>query len=113
MIHFIFVEPVESEDESFIYRIETDDQSGNLTGVIEYCSELGGYPIYANNAYEWHLIQGSFLLSSSLTDVYSLIEIMLKDPNFNLDYVYTGLISPRKDPSNSFWLPRNISVKFL
>ena len=32
--------------------------SKNLTDVIDFCSELGGYPIYANNAYEWQLIQG-------------------------------------------------------
>ncbi len=25
---------------------------------MDFCFELGGYPIYANNAYEWQLIQG-------------------------------------------------------
>ena len=38
---------------------------------------------------------------------------MLKDKDFNVDYVYTGLISPTKTPSNSYWLPRNISVNFI
>ncbi|CAF3465422.1 unnamed protein product [Rotaria sp. Silwood1] len=49
------------QQHDFIYRLESDSQSGNLTGVIDYCSELGGYPIYANNAYEWQLIQGYIL----------------------------------------------------
>jgi len=42
--------------------LETDTQSGNLTGVIDFCSELAGYPIYANSAYEWQLVQGQYLL---------------------------------------------------
>ncbi|CAF5194616.1 unnamed protein product, partial [Rotaria magnacalcarata] len=46
------------DEKNFIYRLEMDNQSKNLTGVIDFCSELGGYPIYANNAYEWQLIQG-------------------------------------------------------
>ncbi len=49
----------QNEDNHFIYRLETDTQPGNLTGVMDFCFELGGYPIYANNAYEWQLIQGS------------------------------------------------------
>ncbi len=48
-----------NEENDFIYRLESDTQTGNLTGVIDFCSELGGYPIYANNAYEWQLIQGN------------------------------------------------------
>jgi len=83
----------EKEDRPFIYRIETADSSGNLTSVINYCSELGGYPIYAHSAYEWQLIQ----------------EIMLNDVNFNDDYAYTGLISQNKSEMNSFWMPRNQS----
>ena len=47
-----------NEDNPLIYRLERDTQSGNLTGVTDFCSQLGGYPIYANNAYEWQLIQG-------------------------------------------------------
>ncbi|CAF4824856.1 unnamed protein product, partial [Rotaria magnacalcarata] len=39
------------DEKNFIYRLEMDNQSKNLTGVIDFCSELGGYPIYANNAY--------------------------------------------------------------
>ncbi|CAF1124596.1 unnamed protein product [Rotaria sp. Silwood1] len=81
------------QQHDFIYRLESDSQSGNLTGVIDYCSELGGYPIYANNAYEWQLIQ----------------EIMLKDSNFKSDYVYTGLISQSKQVNNAYWMPKNIS----
>ncbi|CAF1112160.1 unnamed protein product [Adineta steineri] len=77
----------------FIYRLETDTQEKNLIGVIDFCSELGGYPIYANNAYEWQLVQ----------------EIMLKDPNFTADYVYTGLISETKQVNNAYWMPMNIS----
>jgi hypothetical protein len=50
---------LQTQPNDFIYRLETDTQSGNLTGVIDFCSELGGYPIYANNAYEWQLIQGN------------------------------------------------------
>ena len=49
---------VTNEENTFIYRLETDNQSRNLTGVTNFCYELGGYPIYANNAYEWQLIQG-------------------------------------------------------
>lgn len=37
---------------------------------------------------------------------------MLKDPNFNADYVYTGLISQTKQVTNSYWMPKNISVSF-
>ncbi len=37
---------------------------------------------------------------------------MLKDPNFNEDYVYTGLISPTKQVTNAYWVPMNISVCF-
>ena len=40
-----------------------------------------------------------------------LIEIMLKDPNFNLLYAYTGLISQTKQLTNAYWMPRNISVR--
>jgi hypothetical protein len=50
------------QQSDFIYRLETDTQSGNLTGVIDFCSELAGYPIYANSAYEWQLVQGQYLL---------------------------------------------------
>ena len=35
---------------------------------------------------------------------------MLTDQNFNDDYVYTGLLSPTKQVTNAYWLPRNISV---
>ncbi len=38
--------------------METDNQPKNLAGVIDFCVELGGYPIYAFNAYEWQLVQG-------------------------------------------------------
>ena len=38
------------------------------------------------------------------------IEIMLKDPNFNADYVYTGLISPTKQVTNAYWTPTNLPV---
>ncbi|CAF1215178.1 unnamed protein product [Adineta ricciae] len=82
-----------SQQNDFIYRLETDTQAGNLTGVINFCAELGGYPIYANNAYEWQIIQ----------------EIMLEDPNFNQNYVYTGLVSQTKQVTNAFWMPRNTS----
>jgi len=47
-----------NEQNDFIYRLESDTQTGNLVAVIDFCSELGGYPIYANNAYEWQLVQG-------------------------------------------------------
>ncbi|CAF4100035.1 unnamed protein product, partial [Adineta steineri] len=79
---------VMNEQNDFIYRLELDTQSGNLTGVINFCSELGGYPIYANNAYEWQIVQ---------------------DPNFSENYVYTGLISQTKQVNNAYWMPRNIS----
>ena len=35
---------------------------------------------------------------------------MLKDPNFNADYVYTGLISPTKQVTNAYWTPTNLPV---
>jgi hypothetical protein len=38
---------------------------------------------------------------------------MLKDPNFNRDYAYTGLISSTKEVTNAYWMPRNISVCFI
>ena len=38
------------------------------------------------------------------------LEIMLKDPDFNADYVYTGLISETKQVTNAYWVPQNISV---
>ncbi|UJR29534.1 hypothetical protein I4U23_010751 [Adineta vaga] len=82
-----------NEENNFIYRLENDNQSGNLTGVINFCSELGGFPIYANNAYEWQIIQ----------------EIMLKDPNFSENYVYTGLLSQTKQVTNAYWMPKNIT----
>ena len=47
-----------TEERNLIYRLESDTQPGNLTGVIDFCAELGGYPIYANNAFQWQLIQG-------------------------------------------------------
>ena len=110
----------------FIYRLESDSQPGNLTGVINFCSELGGYPIYANNAYEWQLIQGQFLCHACGTDgtgrtsdaVDPLmpsvdLEIMLTDVNFNAPYVYTGLISPNQKETNAYWVPRNVSVGSL
>ncbi|CAF3110820.1 unnamed protein product, partial [Rotaria sp. Silwood2] len=50
-----------NDENDFIYRIETDSEVKNLIGVIDFCSELGGYPIYANNAYEWQLIQGIYI----------------------------------------------------
>jgi len=57
-LFFFNLASVLNEENDFIYRLESDSQTGNLTGVIDFCSELGGYPIYANNAYEWQLIQG-------------------------------------------------------
>jgi hypothetical protein len=50
--------PVDTDAPQFVYRVENDDARGNLTGVIDFCSELGGQPVYANNAYEWQIIQG-------------------------------------------------------
>lgn len=47
-----------NEDDRFIYRLDKDDYSPGLTGLIDYCSQWGGDPIYAHNAYEWQLIQG-------------------------------------------------------
>ena len=38
---------------------------------------------------------------------------MLKDPNFNSDYVYTGLISNTKQVTDAYWIPKTISVCFL
>ncbi len=38
---------------------------------------------------------------------------MLKDPNFNQDYVYTGLLSQTKQVTNAYWMPRNISVNLV
>lgn len=101
-----------NEEIPFVYRLESDSQSGNLTGVINFCSELGGYPIYANNAYEWQIIQGNLRLSLSLSLPFHSLhsEIMLNDPNFVDNYVYTGLISQTKETNNSYWMPRNISV---
>ena len=49
---------VSDEENDFIYRLETDTQAKNLAGVLDFCAELGGYPIYAYNAYEWQIIQG-------------------------------------------------------
>jgi len=57
-IIFLKLASVINEQNDFIYRLESDTQTGNLVAVIDFCSELGGYPIYANNAYEWQLIQG-------------------------------------------------------
>jgi hypothetical protein len=37
---------------------------------------------------------------------------MLKDPAFNAEYVYTGLISPTKQVTDAYWVPMNISVCF-
>ncbi|UJR20328.1 hypothetical protein I4U23_023459 [Adineta vaga] len=82
-----------TETNDFIYRVETDTEPKNLIGVIDFCAELGGYPIYANNAYEWQLVQ----------------EIMLRDTSFNALYVYTGLISQTKQVSNAYWMPMNNS----
>ena len=81
---------------------------------MDFCFELGGYPIYANNAYEWQIIQGSFF--QTIIDLFLqkyILEIMLKDRNFNVDYVYTGLLSPIKSLTDAYWLPRNISVCFI
>ena len=96
-----------------IYRLESDSQTGNLTGVTSFCYELGGYPIYANNAYEWHLIQGFTILFAihHLFCFFLLKEIMLKDEDFVENYVYTGLISESKRESDCYWTPRNISVR--
>jgi len=58
-IIFLKLASVINEQHDFIYRLETDSQPGNLIEVTDFCSELGGYPIYANNAYEWQLIQGN------------------------------------------------------
>jgi len=52
-----------NDENDFIYRIETDDQPKNLIGVIDFCAELGGYPIYAYNAYEWQLVQGILFIN--------------------------------------------------
>jgi hypothetical protein len=38
---------------------------------------------------------------------------MLKDPNFNQDYAYTGLLSQTKEVTDAYWIPRNISVRFF
>jgi hypothetical protein len=57
---FYKIASVINQQNDFIYRLESDTQSGNLADVIDFCSELGGYPIYANNTYEWQLIQGHF-----------------------------------------------------
>jgi hypothetical protein len=35
---------------------------------------------------------------------------MLKDPDFNMLYAYTGLISQTKQTTDAYWMPRNISV---
>lgn len=35
---------------------------------------------------------------------------MLKDENFNSNYVYTGLISQTKQVNDAYWMPKNISV---
>lgn len=51
-----------NEEIDFIYRLETDSEPKNLIGTIDFCSELGGYPIYANTAYEWQLIQGILII---------------------------------------------------
>lgn len=96
------------EENDFIYRLEIDTPGKNLIGVIDFCEELGGYPIYANNAYEWQIIQGNSL--RWFFSVNLLVEIMFYDPNFSDDYVYTGLLSPTKQLNNAYWLPRNISV---
>ena len=55
---FYKIASVINQQNDFIYRLESDTQSGNLADVIDFCSELGGYPIYANNTYAWQLIQG-------------------------------------------------------
>jgi hypothetical protein len=39
--------------------LETDSTSKDLAEVIDFCSEFGGYPIYALNAYEWQIVQGT------------------------------------------------------
>jgi hypothetical protein len=56
---FIWLASAINDQNDFIYRLETDTEPKNLIGVIDFCSELGGYPIYANNAYEWQLVQGT------------------------------------------------------
>ncbi len=55
-----------NQQNDFIYRLESDIRPGNLLDVINFCSELGGYPIYANNAYEWQLIQGKNFSSNKI-----------------------------------------------
>ncbi|CAF1452722.1 unnamed protein product, partial [Adineta ricciae] len=84
---------INTKTSDFIYRLETDTSSKDLSGVIDFCAELGGYPIYANNAYEWQLVQ----------------EIMLGDSSFIGTYAYTGLISPTKQVTNAYWMPMNTS----
>jgi hypothetical protein len=59
-------------------------------------------------------INSRFTFSNLFYKIYSFfnLEIMLKDPNFNVDYVYTGLVSPTKQVTDAYWSPRNISVCF-
>lgn len=83
-----------SDLKNFIYRLEDDSSNKDLAGVIDFCAELGGFPIYANSAYEWQTVQ----------------EIMLKDPDFTANYVYTGLLSQTKSVTDAYWIPTNTSV---
>jgi len=79
----------------FIYRLADDGPSLDFAGVIDFCAELGAYPIYANSAYEWQIIQ----------------EIMLNDPGFTANYAYTGILSPTKSVTDAYWIPTNASVR--
>jgi hypothetical protein len=38
--------------------LETDSTSKDLAEIVNFCSEFGGYPVYALNAYEWQIVQG-------------------------------------------------------
>jgi hypothetical protein len=42
--------------------------------------------------------------------IFVCLEIMLKDPNFNSNYAYTGLVSQSKQVTDAYWMPKNISV---
>ena len=107
-----------NDDERFLYRLDHDEYSSGLTGLIDYCSQVGGDPIYATNAYEWQLIQGlSFSFSVSLgscrsSSIASLhfAEIMFFDADFDVSYAYVGLRSPTKQLNDAYWMPRNRSV---
>jgi hypothetical protein len=99
--------------EQFIYRLDTVDYGVDLNGVIDFCAQAGGYPIYGKNAYEWHLIQGLFWVLSRQEFHLLRLEIMFKDQDFTEPYVYTGLRSPTKQVTDVYFTPQNISVSIF